>query len=563
MRAMSISQTVERDYALDITVHGARVWARISSTRPARPITTVGGYVAACRRLDYSLAWTRNGVPVGGPYDWTTRPLAIDGRLVAVGFRRVPPREWVLGDRRDGRAPRTLADFVAFWRRTQPRPNVVGSDYNTSVEVAFAIWAAGPSVRRAATAIPVSHWSCLVRWGNREWLPAPEWAETRRAGGLRRRWLRYAPEIGRALRRSSLASVGALRVSAQALRRLGALCPELQRMALRGAMERADAERGGACAVIRVRHLDWAAVARGAAMLAADRTGRVRAAAACHDWRTDDGGVRISRRFSQLCEAATGTTNHQDWAAWLCPAYPRATLAQAARLCLGESPVQISGGQLSRREAHEWLSTFPEYSPTEWLARGLPAECRQLRSVAVVRWLYDVRRRGGWGQLEKERVLHGPAGQTVRWRFLDRIDEIQDMDLVRGVRTGVEEAFERAAERAGSAWLEQNRGNHRVLASVPRWKFYHNSMRPLLTPAQLIREGEELHHCVGGYAAAVEQGQSVIISMSVIGHRSTVEMTPDGRVLQHYGPRNEPPHPLCERVLDKFLRRNGLRQEAV
>ena len=555
MRA--IAAAVEREYGLDASVRGARVWARISATRPTRPIATVGGYVAACRRLDYSLAWTRDGRPVGGPHDWPRRPPAVDGRLVAVGFRRVPPREWVLGDRRDGRAPRTLADFVAFWRRTQPRPGAVRSPYNASVEAAFAVWSAGPRVRRAATAIPTTYWSSLVRWGNRSWLLEPEWAEVRRAGDLRRRWLRYAPEIGRALRRSSLASVGALRVSAQALRRLGALCPELQRVAFQGAMERAEAERGDACAVVRVRHLDWAAVARGAAALAHDRSGRVRAAMAYHE--RDDGGT--SRRFAQMCSAATGTTSHQRWAAWLCPAYPAATLAQAARLCRGESPVQVSGGQLTRREAHEWLSSAPELSPTEWLARGLPAECHQLRSAAVVRWLYDVRRRGGWGQLERARTLHGPAGQTVRWRFLDRIDEIQDDDLVRGVRTGVEEAFEHAAERAGSAWLEQNRANHRVLASVPpRWKLYR-SMRPLLTPAQLIREGEEMHHCVGGYASAVEQGQSVILALSVVGHRSTVEMTPDGRVLQHRGPRNEPPHPLCERVLDRFLRRNGLRQE--
>ena len=389
MRAMSLARMLETDYGLDATSRGAHVWARISSLSPTRSISTVGGYVAACRRLDYSLAWTRDGVPVGGPHDWPRRPPAVDGRLVAVGFRRVPPREWVLGDRRDGRAPRTLADFAAFWRRTQPRPDTVGSGYNASPELAFAVWSAGPNVRRAATAIPVAYWSCLVRWGNRKWLPAPEWAETRRAGGMRRRWLRHAAEIGRALRRSSLA-YGAPRVSAQALRRLGALCPELQRVALRGAQERADAERGGACAVVRVRHLDWAAVARGAAMLAADRTGRVRAAIAYHDWRTDDGALRISLRFANLCAAASGTTSHQRWSAWLCPAYPNVTLAQAARLCRGESPVQVSGGQLSRREAHEWLSTAPELPPTEWLARGLPAECHQLRSAAVVRWLLSL-----------------------------------------------------------------------------------------------------------------------------------------------------------------------------
>jgi len=119
----------------------------------------------------------------------------------------------------------------------------------------------------------------------------------------------------------------------------------------------------------------------------------------------------------------------------------------------------------------------------------------------------------------------------------------------------VDAAFERAAARAGAKWLDQARSDHRVLQSLPRgWRLYR-CMRHLCTPAMLVREGESMSHCVGSYASAVEGGQSVILALNVTGHRSTAEITPSGRVLQHRGPHNSDPHPLCQRVLERFLRR--------
>jgi len=39
----------------------------------------------------------------------------------------------------------------------------------------------------------------------------------------------------------------------------------------------------------------------------------------------------------------------------LTPIYPNIPLSYAIRLCRDETPQQITGGQLTRREAHEWL----------------------------------------------------------------------------------------------------------------------------------------------------------------------------------------------------------------
>jgi hypothetical protein len=247
-----------------------------------------------------------------------------------------------------------------------------------------------------------------------------------------------------------------------------------------------------------------------------------------------------------------------DLAAWLAPSYPRIPMPLAARLCRGETPAQLSDGELTRAEAHRWCSEGASVTPTEWLQRGLPTEVPPLRDIAVVRWLLDVQRRGSWGQLTRERTAHGPAGAEALFRFLDRIDEIMVEDLPRGHRTRVEDAFRSAAERMGGAWLDQHRDDHRVLAPATGWPLFRRSMRELRTPAALVAEGKALEHCVGGYVGAVEDRRVVFLGLQVGAERSTVEMTRDGRVLQHRGPRNATPAPVLERLLDRFMARSGL-----
>lgn len=72
------------------------------------------------------------------------------------------------------------------------------------------------------------------------------------------------------------------------------------------------------------------------------------------------------------------------------------------------------------------------------------------------------------------------------------------------------------------------------------------TIRELVTASELQREGEEMRHCVGGYARAVEDGRSIIISFR---HpegklRSTLELKKDGkayRVVQHRAFANKNP----------------------
>jgi hypothetical protein len=156
--------------------------------------------------------------------------------------------------------------------------------------------------------------------------------------------------------------------------------------------------------------------------------------------------------------------------------------------------------------------------------------------------------------------MRAPGGNIMHFRYVDRLDEVRDEDLVGEGGTGVDAVFRRSAERYAVKYEEMFVNDHTVLHEPPRWKLYP-CMQVLNTPAQLVQEKRDMHHCVSGFIPAVRAGQSIIISLDVCGHRSTVEMSPDGsEVRQHFAEWNQPPHELCVRVLDKFLRRNKLAQ---
>lgn len=468
--------------------------------RPQPVIDSPARYVGECRRAARMM---------GSPLQLEGEG-RVDGRLVAVGYRHVSPWRFVESG---------LAPWLAYWAVAAQRPDIVGSCHNAPPETAYGAFIAG-------------YPAWVVRSGVR--LVGRDGQFRRVRGSAFRRLVRQA----RARRRQSAWQTAEKRgwsLGADLLRAIGRLTAAEQKVALETLPE--PQHRGRR--VARVRDIDWARVAQVTRDIAGDPTGRVETAwLASPERGEDDGGwCGISPRHQPLTKPAL--------VRWLAPAYPLVGLRQAIRLARGETPATLADGQLSRAEAHGWLATAPEASPAEWLVRTIALEGRAVRSVAVARWLIAVQHRGAWTALTKTRTAHGPAGRDVEFRFIDRIDEIQDVDLA----GSVDATFARAAERAGAHWMESNRKDHRLLAAVPPWRIPPKCARVLVTPAELIREGDEMRHCVGGYVPAVEQGQSVIIALNVLGHRSTAELTPSRTVLQHRGQRNTEPHELCERVL--------------
>ena len=499
----SLLHTLASEYGTTFQEGGDRIrWERRTAA-PSR-IPSAGAYAAVARRMG----------------------LVADGRLLAVGWNHERPRAWA-----DGR----FAQFKLYWDKAVERPDIVGSCYNIPPETVYTAWRAGlPPWAARAAALLRSH----------RYIPA---------GPRRTRLLTQA----RALKRGGAATYN-WRMGADLLHVCGRLSAEEQAEVVRQ-MEQIPGD-----SKIRVRHVDWGAVREVAERIRKNGL-RARVVIAYAQGRMP---LYLAAELREVVGLQPIRSPLQKWeeeqiVRRICPAYPLLKLENAARIWEGQRPVDLAEGHLTRKEAHLWCD---EGAPplAHWIAihQRLPAELFTLRDPLVVRWLVEVRRRGAWGQLTRERLAHGPAGAEGTYTFLRRIDEIQAEDLINGIRTSVQDAFERAAARFGEAWERQAYQDHRELAPAPRW-WTPPCMRWLSTPHALVAEGKDLKHCVGTYAPAVKRGLCFIGALSIVDgagavHRSTLEISSAGSVLQHRGESNGDAPLLCQRALEVFLRRNGL-----
>ena len=233
----------------------------------------------------------------------------------------------------------------------------------------------------------------------------------------------------------------------------------------------------------------------------------------------------------------------------------------SASLNLGKKPIDVSPAGLTSKEAHIWLKHgapdgffwLVENSPgAKYLDREI-----YIDTIEIARWLssvlLDPKRRE---LLLKEREIRGPYGELLVIRFIDRIDELRNEDIVRGPKTSVDDVFNRASERLTKDALERMKEMHEKLADDPKWWVNIPFVHILNTPSKLVEEGKIMRHCVGQYAGYVKNKESVVASIVVRGERSTVEFDyRTGRVKQHMSYNNEAPSALSERALLAFRRK--------
>lgn len=251
----------------------------------------------------------------------------------------------------------------------------------------------------------------------------------------------------------------------------------------------------------------------------------------------------------------------------LCPSYPKVNGPRAARLALGAAPAEVVLPGLTPREAHECLAVGCDDDPIGWLLRHVVAVGgpREAHDLATARWVLavwadDARRQA----LLAHREEHGLGGVVVRGRFADRVDEIREVDLARGERTSVRDAFASAAKRAYERWAAEAVTRHEPLAAEPEWwgRARVRCARILMSAAELVAEGKDMDHCVGTYAHVVREGRGVVLSLCVRDahtgdvHRSTAEISRGGsRVVQHKGRANGAPPLLCDAALSVIMAR--------
>ena len=306
------------------------------------------------------------------------------------------------------------------------------------------------------------------------------------------------------------------------LRTLGRLSPELRHALM----------RGGLTEVARVQRLraDPAGIGQRAALL----PGRPALAVLGQP----DPGRRLPKGAHALDDAPAG----------LVPAYPLARGALARALLIGRAPQDIAAVDgMTRREAHEWLTETGGSVPAlRWLiVRRLGViddTAGIVRSVRIADWLAHLHRAGRWDEFTRERIERLGDGREIVWSVQQMLDEIDDADIVR-LSDGARAVAERAIARRSDIALAQWERDHATIGYLPTWaRKLPRSMTVLRTPAELVAEGRDLHHCVGGYVEAVRRGQCVILAVRSRHGRSTVEMSTDGlTVRQHYGAYNGAP----------------------
>lgn len=253
-------------------------------------------------------------------------------------------------------------------------------------------------------------------------------------------------------------------------------------------------------------------------------------------------------------EMASGPLSLDWYQRYYAPGFRGASVEHAKALGRGVPPAKLIPEAISRKEAHEALTSVV-YLESGWM--GFLAihlgHGQTVRSDRVSRWLGVIHSTGRWNKMEATRVAHGPAGQAREFRFLDILDEVQDEDIVNG-RDRVEDVFDRASTRLAAASEGNGRDDHLMLCQVPDWLKGKSYITPLVTPAALRREGRQMHHCVAGYAESTQRGQSICFGISTPDGRSTVEVARDGsRVFQHKGVRNATPPDANNKLLEELL----------
>ena len=224
----------------------------------------------------------------------------------------------------------------------------------------------------------------------------------------------------------------------------------------------------------------------------------------------------------------------------------------SANVILGVAPKTLAKGLLTKKEAHLWVHQSRHKTPREWLWNQVKEEFPELEEITrvpntinIVRWVRTMM----CNPDRKEAMLRRREGvfgeHRVGGRPVDRLDELQDEDLCGSPWRTIENAAQRILE---TEWDGQNE-----LIPSQKW---HNELpegvRVLCTYTDLRQEGVEMEHCVVSYAARVRDRKCLILSVQTKEARTTAEVV-GGKVIQHLGPKNVPPHASCVALLNKAM----------
>jgi hypothetical protein len=83
-------------------------------------------------------------------------------------------------------------------------------------------------------------------------------------------------------------------------------------------------------------------------------------------------------------------------------------------------------------------------------------------------------------------------------------------------------------------------------------------VKQIMTRDALTADGNQQGHCIGEYGDKGARGDLFMFSIRVGRHRSSVQLTKDGAVVQHFARSNTKPSLECLQALQDFMMVNGL-----
>ena len=181
---------------------------------------------------------------------------------------------------------------------------------------------------------------------------------------------------------------------------------------------------------------------------------------------------------------------------------------------------------------HKFMSNYYGI-PFEYLDRLRRA------NVLLIEWLA---RKWSNAAMSKERVIHGPGGQTKVYTYLEILDELTSADLVNSINTSPDVAFANSARRIEQIY-KSSLGEKVYFPASP---FTHNEHITYIDNTEDLRlEGKTMHHCVGGYTRSCVDNMSKIYHVNVDDEHATFEIAYRGvdtwELVQNKGTGNSDP----------------------
>ena len=225
-----------------------------------------------------------------------------------------------------------------------------------------------------------------------------------------------------------------------------------------------------------------------------------------------------------------------------------------------------------------WIKGHPEEATMEFLRCLQLARERKMRISAET--IGAACKRSNGSSLRRLLTETEPdrSGQAVKWcmkrgaafnDYADYLEQLKTLKMDTNDKallypTDFRAAHERLSARIRAA--EDKKQDEKIRKRTESLGMYWYSamgltIRPFLSSAEIIREGEQMHHCVGGYVKRYAEGGTILLCMREDERMNkpyrTLEFSTQGEMVQCRGFRNQSPADEQPRI-DEFLRLYGL-----